>query len=374
MRVKLPRRRLEILFLGLTVFALVTTLFLHRLLSLLPSAQKKRIRSENIAYQSSPVEDKIFKHLGSLGFNTLGNETSSGCKIWRHVVSADANPPVLNTISEELQGFRRDLQEYTNLLENFEGIDDLRRSIGSSDDVCKMVDLHEKGLLGVFANKQLSWTRSGYVEPLIPPMRHPEFCFDDSYLINPSYLVHDFGAMCRKLKKTSRIVFVDMGASLSFHESLDAESPTMYLLRLFRKFGFPVDHVYAYEVTPTPPEDVFDALPMELIPAYHWINVGVEHTIGHRRNPFTHIISEYNEDDLIMVKLDIDTPWLETLLSNQLLNETLGKLIDQFYFEKHCHLEELAEFWADTMKGSVKDAMLFFYELRRSGIAAHFWV
>ena len=66
--------------------------------------------------------------------------------------------------------------------------------------------------------------------------------------------------------------------------------------RLFRKFGFPFDHVYAYEITPTPPEVVFDALPQELIPAFHWINVGVEQEIGHRRNPFTHILSQFNED------------------------------------------------------------------------------
>ena len=165
-----------------------------------------------------------------------------------------------------------------------------------------------------------------------------------------------------------------MGASLTFHNSLDAESPTMYLLRLLRKFGFPVDHVYAYEITPTPPDLVFDSLPIELVPAFHWINVGVEEQIGSRRNPFTHIVSEFNEDDFIIVKLDIDTPKLETSLSHQLLNETLGRLIDQFYFEKHVHLEELSEFWADSMEGSVKDAMLFFQELRQRGVPAHFWV
>ena len=75
-----------------------------------------------------------------------------------------------------------------------------------------------------------------------------------------------------------------------------------------------------------------------------------------------------------MVKLDIDTPKLETSLSHQLLNETLGRLIAQFCFEKHVHLEELSEFWADSMEGSVKDAMLFFQELRQRGVPAHFWV
>lgn len=165
-----------------------------------------------------------------------------------------------------------------------------------------------------------------------------------------------------------------MGASLNFHEKEGAESPTMYLIRLFRKFGFPVDHVYAYEVTPTPAGMVYDAIPMELIPAYHWINVGVDGEVGHRRNPFTYILNDFNEDDLILVKLDIDNPGLESTLSEQLNNATLGRLIDQFYFEKHVHLEELAVFWADSMEGSVMSALMFFYHLRRNGVAAHFWV
>ena len=371
MRIKAPRQSLEGLFLMLAAFAVVSIFSLHRLLTLLPS-KEDRIHEDFTTYKSAPVEVDILKHLGRLGFNTKESETASGCDIWRKA-KADLNPPLVS-ISEGLHGFREDLIEYTKLVENFEGVGDLRLSLGDSKDVCKKVDLHEKGLLGIFGQKQLSWTTSGYVEPLIPPMRHPEFCFNSSYLLDPSYLVHDFGAMCRKLKPTSRIVLVDMGASLTFHESLDAESPTMYLIRLFRKFGFPIDHVYAYEITPTPPEIVFDALPLELIPAFHWINVGVDEEIGHRRNPFTHIVSEFNEDDFIMVKLDIDTPLLETHLSQQLLNETLWKLIDQFYFEKHVHLDELAEFWADSMEGSVRDAMLFFYDLRRRGVPSHFWV
>eukprot|EP00977_Amphora_coffeiformis_P022461 scaffold10861_cov180-Amphora_coffeaeformis.AAC.48 len=373
MRIKAPRKSLEGIFLILALFAVVSIISLHSLLTLLPSPRKDRIhRDASTIYESAPVETDILKHLGSLGFNTKENETASGCDIWRKD-KTDLNPPLLS-ISEGLHGFREDLREYTKLVENFEGVGDLRLSLGDSIDICRKVDLHEKGLRGIFRHQQLSWTTSGYIEPLIPPMRHPEFCFNSSYLIDPSYLVHDFGAMCRKLKPTSRIVLVDMGASLTFHESLDAESPTMYLVRLFRKFGFHIDHVYAYEITPTPPSIVIDALPMELIPAFHWINVGVESGIGHRRNPFTHIVSEFNEDDFIMVKLDIDSPVMETQLSHQLLNETLGKLVDQFYFEKHVHLDELAEFWADTMDGSVRDAMLFFYDLRRKGVPSHFWV
>jgi hypothetical protein len=59
----------------------------------------------------------------------------------------------------------------------------------------------------------------GYVEPLLPPLRHPDFCKKGRNVriravYDLSYLVHDFGAMCRRLKRHSRIVLVDMGASL----------------------------------------------------------------------------------------------------------------------------------------------------------------
>lgn len=370
MRIRRRRKNLQGLFLGLIAFALISIFLLARFI---PHPSKDdRMENQIFSYKSAPVESDIMHHLGRLGYNTAPNVTSSGCDVWR-IGPMDYNVAKIK-VAEGLRTFRRELRAYTDLVEKFEGVGDLRLGLGGPDDICKTVDLHEKGLLGIFKSRQLSWSRSGYIEPLLPPMRHPEFCFNDTFLLDPSYLVHDFGAMCRKLKKTSRIVLVDMGASLSFHESLDTESPTMYLVRLFRKFGFPIDHIYAYEITPTPPENIWDRLPVELIPSYHWINVGVNGEIGHHRNPFTHLINAFNEDDFIMVKLDIDTPKLETILSTQLLNETLGKLVDQFYFEKHVHLEELAVFWAETMEGSVKDAMIFFYELRRSGIAAHFWV
>jgi hypothetical protein len=371
MRLKARRQSIEGLFMVLLVFAFISVYVLHRLIAYVPSHPDRRL-GQYSAYKSAPVETDMLAHLGRLGFNTHGNVTSSGCKIMRE--QPDDVKPAILSIHKDLLGFREDLQAYRKALEDFEGIGDLRLKLGGRADVCAKVDLHEKGLLGIFKSGQLSHTRSGFVEPLIPAMRHPEFCFNETFLLDPGYLVHDFGAMCRKLKKTSRIVLVDMGASLSFHEALDAESPTMYLVRLFRKFGFPVDHIYAYEITPTPSWEVYERLPMEIIPAYHWINVAVEGDIGHRNNPFTHIAAEFNEDDFIMVKLDIDTPKLETILSHQLLNETVGRLVDQFYFEKHVHLSELSEFWAETMEGSVKDAMMFFYDLRRAGIPAHFWV
>jgi hypothetical protein len=142
--------------------------------------------------------------------------------------------------------------------------------------------------------------------------------------------------MCRSLKRHSRIVFFDLGASLKFKNYNGG--PPIYLYNLYRKFGFPFDHIYAYEITPTPPNEVFAQLPEELLPSYHWINVGVNATPGSYLNPFTTLLREYREDDLVIVKLDIDTPELEIPLAHQLLSDPkLLRLVDHFYFEYHVH-------------------------------------
>ena len=76
-----------------------------------------------------------------------------------------------------------------------------------------------------------------------------------------------------------------------------------------------------------------------------------------------------------MVKLDIDTPQIEIRLAKPLLDDDqFGKLVDQFYFERHSYQREMAVFWGGTMKGTVKDSFDLFHGLREKGIAAHHWV
>jgi hypothetical protein len=74
---------------------------------------------------------------------------------------------------------------------------------------------HEKVL---FPSRQLPMGPSGWMEPLLPPFRHSDHCFKQTSktLLDLTFLVHDFGAICRNLKRTSRTVLVDMGASLDF--------------------------------------------------------------------------------------------------------------------------------------------------------------
>ena len=211
-------------------------------------------------------------------------------------------------------------------------------------------------------------------------MRHHGICTDyKAAVMDMNYLVHDFETMCRKLKPSSRIILIDMGASLSFHDGNKHmnSQPIIWLIKLYEKFGFFFDHIYGFEITPTDPKKVYGRLlPEEYIPSYHWINVGVEHGEGSKLNPLRSIVQKFSEDDLIIVKLDIDTASVEVPLARQLLEDKdgiYGKLIDQFYFEHHVHLGELQGNWKRSMQGSIKDSFEIFHGLRKKNIPAHFW-
>lgn len=76
-----------------------------------------------------------------------------------------------------------------------------------------------------------------------------------------------------------------------------------------------------------------------------------------------------------MIKLDIDTSFIEVPLAMQLLEDPrYYNLIDHFYFEHHVKLKELLGDWHRTAKGSVLDSLKLFQGLREKGIAAHSWV
>jgi hypothetical protein len=142
------------------------------------------------------------------------------------------------------------------------------------------------------------------------------------------YMVHDFLHLCQQLTLTSHTVFLDMGASLDFH-GLD-NSPAMYATCIFQKFSFIMDHIYAFEVTPKEPVAVYQNVPAEWMSSYHWINVAVNPEVGHTMNPLPSIISMINDDNLVFVKLDVDTPSVEMPIALQLL-QSYSYLVDVFF-------------------------------------------
>ena len=359
-------------------------------------------------YIPSKIESYFLAHGKELGLGS-DRRTSQGCTAW-----TNPNSP----IAAELKAFRIELKVYHDLLatylkgKNKKNRKDLRKEIIAREDysICDSLELHPDGLKGIFPSQSLSQTWHSLLEPIFPPMRDPEFCFNYNAVLSMNYLIHDFAAYCRKLSPTSRIVLFDIGASLDFH--IGGSQPAVYLTKIYEKLGFHFDHIYAYEITPQDPEQVVDTLPDTLAAAYHWINVGVDANPYSKRNPWRLLRQEYDENDfgelhlhvcpllplvckysqfvspllhwyrcslpkslVVIVKLDIDTPKVEMAMVQQLLSSPeLLKLVDVFYFEHHVMLDELAHAWDYTMKGSVQSSLELFAELRRKGVDAHFWV
>ena len=371
-----PRRLATLAVVYVIIFIAVATVVigsatLHsRFLPEIVGSSSSRRATVTFAYDRyipASAEAYVMAHSKELGFHNK-TEKPPTCRIW-------LDQSVAPTIHDDLLDYKSELAEYKKRVDAFQPIGDLRHHLDDGEeDVCQTVELHEDGLMGIFnKSKQLSYSSSGYVEPLLPPLRHPEFCTSKRYLLDLSYMVHDFGAMCRKMKPTSRTILVDMGASLLFHGK--ESSPAIYLTQLYTKFGFPFDHIYAYEIKPTPPERVFQKVPEELLASYHWINLGVSSDPESRLNPLKMILNKYNEDDLIIVKLDIDTSFIEVPLARQLLeDDRYSRLIDQFYFEHHVHLREMTPYWTQSMNGSFAESLELFSGLREKGIPSHSWV
>jgi len=330
------------------------------------------------SYKPAAVEKYIMEHLDEFGWNVENNPV--GCMIWN-----DPNHALYN----DLQLLMKELDAYQNAVRNFTSIQgdlrELKRTAIVPSKVCEKVRLSNSLINGIFLGSgQLSLSSSGFIEPLTTPMRHPRFCSDQNKLMAMDYMVHDFEAMCEKLQPHSRTIFIDMGASLSYHDdqaninpllAVD-ENPIEYVLNLYEKFGFHFDHIYGLEAKFSSPEDVYQKLlPEKYMASYHWINSGVQSDPTGRLNPLHSILRKYNEDDFVVIKLDIDTANIELSLARQLLeDESLSKMVDQFYFEHHVHMKEMARIWRSAMSGSLKDTFVLFFGLRERGGPAHFWV
>jgi hypothetical protein len=335
-------------------------------------------------YLPAEMEAYEIEHAESQGYGRVSNydplnptknlgNMSSGCRIWN-----DAKHPIY----PKAHIFLDELESYYQDVHSFHGIDDVRNQftmdLSNRDKVCSQLNLRTNMTLleGYFnRSQQLSFSRSGYIEPLFPPMRHPKFCEQRGfrYVLNLEYLIHDFAFMCRKLTKVSRLILFDFGASLSFHK--DTEPPILSLISLYQKFGMPFDHIYAFEAKEIKPGDVYNDIPEPLLSAYHWYNVPITNDTQSKQNPL-HFMKKLHPDDLVIVKLDIDTSTIEVPLAIQILNNTFDMeiIIDQFYFEHHVEMREIAGAWTHTMKGTIKESLELFQNLRKKGIASHFWV
>ncbi|CAJ1941852.1 unnamed protein product [Cylindrotheca closterium] len=329
------------------------------------SASSKQ--QQNSIYLPSRLENRIMERSQSeLQYDQL---RADECDLFHNKSRSD--------FYQEYHDYLKTLDDYTEAVKTYDvNLGDVRLVPREKrHSICQSMDDLLKGSFQV--DTVLSKTREGFVEPLLPPLRHPRFCeavddvYKSKYVMKLDYLIHDFGAMCRQLSTSSKTVFIDLGASLDIHPE---ENPSLQLLELYQKFGIKFDHYYAFEATVIPPDQVYQKVPKKILPSFHWFNVPVEVNETSNQNPWNAVLSQYTEDDLVVVKLDIDTASVEIPLVDQLVEEKNVRIVDQFYFEHHVRMKHMLKFWRITARGTLQHSLDLFTKLRKAGIAAHSWV
>ncbi|XP_055355960.1 uncharacterized protein LOC129601231 [Paramacrobiotus metropolitanus] len=212
-----------------------------------------------------------------------------------------------------------------------------------------------------------------YIEPLALTNRHPHFCSggrNDALLLDKSYMVLDW--QLRTLA-TGNVYYFDLGAS-TYDQGLGGNSQK-WIVENYAKRGINFSGIFAWEAYPLNAADVFRVLPPELHSKYRWYNFPVNATEGSPSNPWTMLAEVVKPSDFTVVKLDIDSPSIETPLAQQLIdNPSLLQLVDEFYFEHHVNLTPLAPWWGPVTGIYLEDTQKTFLALRKAGIRAHSWV
>jgi hypothetical protein len=167
----------------------------------------------------------------------------------------------------------------------------------------------------------------------------------------------------------SQKFLIDIGSS--YFESRNgntAEIGTKWFYEYFKEKFIQFDRIIAYESEQLETERVWEELPDDLFPIYTYINVGVKAKLG-RFNPWTMLEAIAKPNDYVVVKLDIDTPQLESALMKQLFkkNNRARNLIDELFFEKHVSNDR------DSGEDKLKDSYELFTKLRHYGIRMHGW-
>jgi hypothetical protein len=139
-----------------------------------PETHQQAVNTNVVVYKEyipASTKQYILDHADELGYASEDNP--DGCTIW-------SDPSVTNKdIHQTLTSYVSDLENYNRAVANFQPtFPDVMDEIinGNYNDVCPSLKLHPDGVSGLLPSNQLSFSSSGYVEPLTPPMRSIGFC------------------------------------------------------------------------------------------------------------------------------------------------------------------------------------------------------
>jgi hypothetical protein len=159
-------------------------------------------------YRPSEAERYVRREAARLGLDaTNASLLPPTCAVW--------NWPNASNLSAGLRAYEAELGRYQELVREFAPLQgDVRQLLlgsGGDPSACDQLELVGGGLGSLFAESGLLSRGGsfGYVEPILPPLRHPKFCQNGNHLLDWHFLVHDFAAFCRKITPASKTAFVD---------------------------------------------------------------------------------------------------------------------------------------------------------------------
>lgn len=150
-------------------------------------------------------------------------------------------------------------------------------------------------------------------------------------------------------------------------------SGTEWIYDWYEKRGIVFDQVYAWE--PTKQTVNTSALQPGLAKALQFNNVGISAGREDEHNPLVRIRALCKPRDIVVFKLDIDSP-LEMQVVRQLLtNKELLGLVDEFYFEHHVRNDvmKMHGLGGNDPKTSLKTWYDMVLPARRKGLHMHSW-
>jgi hypothetical protein len=196
-------------------------------------------------HQPGSVEQRVLNHPHELNYDDP--KGAKVCPIWKNETATEDVCQTSRTCVDEPRHCNESLDAFAPSVDDLRSSMSMNLDLGESnhnhEEVCQAAQLHPDGLQGIFKSSgQLSHAgAAGFVEPLLPPLRHPINCLNafgkKKNRLNLDHLVHDFQSMCHCLKKTFHMVLIDVGASLSFFvdDQERRSMPATFLMDPFTK-------------------------------------------------------------------------------------------------------------------------------------------
>lgn len=155
------------------------------------------------------------------------------------------------------------------------------------------------------------------------------------------------------------------------HDSSAASGRWFY--QNYHQRGLKFSRFIAVEVTKLDPAIAYQQLPADLVGAYTLINtpLSVHNDSNLDVDRLLYQISV--PDDVVVLKLDIDSAQLELQLSQLLVkDDKLSSIVDELMFEHHVDYDLLRPWWGKQPE-TLTDSYRLFTNLRKRGIRLHSW-